>query len=547
MVRRGLPSGLLLSLVFLTVLPLLAHLLFSRLGFNPTDDGFTLAYARRLLEGQVPHRDFIIIRPALSPLIHVPFVLWGGAHTYLASRLFVWFQFAAISWVWVHIILRQTGVAAGWNEKLCLGLVAFVASAHSFPMMAWHTVDALFLFSLGMALCVREATAGKSLGYFLLGAACLCKQSFLFAPVAAIALLGDWRRPRLWWTIAAPAVLYAAWLALTGAFRDGSLQLTARTDILSAGVASYLNPIFALGVVVGFAATWLLAPGPGRGGGADGRPRELLGILLIWGLPVFGLALTLALGRFILVASFGLFGLVVACTTALILREGAPAGGRARSGLLVLACAWCVSLSLGYNNPALAGGQLLTVLVTQAYPSMERRWHGGGVRLPLAAAAAVLAAAFCVTRVDHTYQEPPARYLTRRLDKLLDGGAGLLSNENTYAFLADLRVAETRALALGRTYAIIPDCAGVWVHSKQRNPLCIDWAFGTELSRERLFRRLTQQLEAMRDTNIVIVEKVEPFALKYGLLPPREVAPVVRFVREHLSRVGETRLFELYR
>jgi hypothetical protein len=40
-----------------------AHLLYSSLGLNPTDDGFTLAYARRILDGQIPHRDFVIIRP----------------------------------------------------------------------------------------------------------------------------------------------------------------------------------------------------------------------------------------------------------------------------------------------------------------------------------------------------------------------------------------------------------------------------------------------------------------------------------------------------
>src|SRR3954470_20794631 len=86
-----------ISIAFLLIVPTVAHLLFSWRGFAPVDDGFTLAYSRRILEGQVPHRDFIIIRPFVSPLIHTPFVLLGGDYTYWASRFFVWFQFACIS------------------------------------------------------------------------------------------------------------------------------------------------------------------------------------------------------------------------------------------------------------------------------------------------------------------------------------------------------------------------------------------------------------------------------------------------------------------
>ncbi len=63
------------------IVPTLAHLLFSWMGFSPIDDGFTLAYGRRILEAEVPHRDFII-RPFISPLIHVPCVLFGGDYTY---------------------------------------------------------------------------------------------------------------------------------------------------------------------------------------------------------------------------------------------------------------------------------------------------------------------------------------------------------------------------------------------------------------------------------------------------------------------------------
>ena len=86
------------GVAFVLLASTLSHLLFSQLGFNPTDDGFILAGSRRILDGQVPHRDFISIRTAGSHFIHAPFVLFGGDYVFWISRYFVWFQFACIAW-----------------------------------------------------------------------------------------------------------------------------------------------------------------------------------------------------------------------------------------------------------------------------------------------------------------------------------------------------------------------------------------------------------------------------------------------------------------
>src|SRR5947209_19372978 len=99
-------SQLFVALLFLVLVPLCAHFLFSWMGFTPTDEGFTLAHSRRILDGEVPHRDFIIIRPFFSPLMHVPEVWFGGACTLWVSRFIVWFQLAALSAAWVAVSTR---------------------------------------------------------------------------------------------------------------------------------------------------------------------------------------------------------------------------------------------------------------------------------------------------------------------------------------------------------------------------------------------------------------------------------------------------------
>lgn len=244
--------GFLVTLAFLLIVPAAAHLTYSWMGFAPIDQGFTLAYSRRIIEGQIPHLDFIIIRPFISPLIHTPFVLFGGDYTYWISGFFVWFQFACISWAWVSAINHAFNQPFNNPTKVFVGLVGFAASVNSFPIMAWHTTDGLFLSSIGVWLLVTQRRTGnRFLGYLLVAAAYLTKQSFLFMAPLTLLILGEWRQIRYWAAIAAPGVAYCAYLLATGAFSQALIQLTVQKDFVSVGVISYLNYAVVLGVLAG--------------------------------------------------------------------------------------------------------------------------------------------------------------------------------------------------------------------------------------------------------------------------------------------------------
>ncbi|MGB2962025.1 MAG: hypothetical protein WBC52_06380, partial [Candidatus Omnitrophota bacterium] len=192
-----------ICILFLVLVTAIAHFLFSWRGFNPTDDGFILASSRRILEGQVPHLDFISIRPVGSALLHMPFVFLDGDYTFWISRFFVWFQFACIAWVWTIIISKVLKISFNAVEKVIFALIAFAFSSHTFPIMAWYTIDGLFLLSIGLGLCLRRSQDSKLTGYTLIGMAYLCKQSFL-PMIFVIVILGDWRRIRFWLAMAMP-------------------------------------------------------------------------------------------------------------------------------------------------------------------------------------------------------------------------------------------------------------------------------------------------------------------------------------------------------
>jgi hypothetical protein len=515
------------------------------MGFTPTDDGFTLAYSRRILEGQVPHRDFIIIRPFVSPLIHTPFVLFGGDYTFWVSRFFVWFQFACISWAWVCVVDRVFDNPFNNATKLFVGLVSFAASAHYFVLTAWHTIDGVFLASIGVWVLVRREHKGwKVLGYLLIAIAYLCKQSFLFMAPFSVLLLGDWREKKYWITIALPAAAYCAFLLITGSFPEAVLQLTSQTGIVSAGVGSYLNYGILLGILAGFCSMFLLATNAAPLLRTSRVPRYAGASLLI-AIPASLIAFGLYRGSLAAV-SFGVVGMMLGVVLYHVSRRTTLGTDKVSIALLALLLAWSASLSVGYNFPALLMGPLFTILVAFVYSERESL-NPRFLQTALIVVGVAVLLSFGVSRPYYIYREQPSGELTESLDGVLPGGKLIYTNPNTYEFLVDLNNATDVASARNGTYAIIPEVAGYWVQSRQMNPLPIDWPWPVELNSQYLTDRVTGALEAKRGEETVIVQKVEAFTLADGFAPlDEDQYPVAKYVRTHFRKVDETEFFELY-
>src|SRR5919106_1079196 len=453
-------QNLLVSVAFLLVVPALTHLLFSWRGFAPVDDGFTLAYSRRILEGQVPHHDFIIIRPFVSPLIHTPFVLFGGDYTYWASRLFVWFQFACISWAWVCTINRAFDNPFNNTTKLFIALVSFAASVHYFVLTAWHTVDGLFLSSIGLWILLAQKHARwRVIGYLLIASAYLCKQSFLFVAPLTVLLLGDWREKKYWLTIILPAVGYCAYLLATGSISEATLQLTAQSDIVSTGVGSYVNYGTLLGLLAGYCSMFLLS----TNAVSLTRARRLSNYAeasILVAMPAAFIAIGLYRGSLAAV-SFGVFGIVLGIVLYLVWKGIGPGEDKVSVSLLALLLSWSASLSVGYNFPALWLGPLFTTLTAFVYfrrESLNPRF----LWTTLAIAGAAILLGFVVARPYYIYREQPSSELTKSLDDVLPGGRLIYTNPNTHDFLVDLNEATGGVSSRNKKYAIIPDVPGYW-------------------------------------------------------------------------------------
>jgi len=533
-------NDVLAAVLFLVLAPLVAHLLFSWIGFNPTDDGFILAYSRRVLGGQMPHRDFISIRPVGSAVLHAPALLLGGDRAFWLSRGFVWFQFAVIAWVWVGMLAKALAWPLGRAARVVLALVAFVLSAHSFPMMAWHTTDGLFLCSLGLALCLREGRGARMAGCVLVGLACLCKQNFAAMVPVALVATGEWRRVTSWLAAAAPAVAYVCILLLGNALPDAWVQMRSQTGLFRAGVRPYVGAIpFPAGVALGAAIAAALA--------SRAVEARRLGVLALYAAPA-GFIAMVAAGYHFEAPALGLMGVAVGATGWQL--EGGRAALRRLAVPVALLClAWVASVSLGYNSPVLVAGPLGVLLVGYAETVPGGGEDGTLRRLRVLGTVALAVAAVCsgwVLRRERVYLDRPARELTKPLGGVLPGLRGIHTSFATRAALDDLAAVVEQ---IGeRPYAIVPDFPAWWVCSGRPNPLPIDWAQGTELASPRAMARVLESIERQRGTLVVIVQKFDARFLELGLdpLPKTYRFHVAQHVRRRMRKTGETRFFEVY-
>lgn len=530
-------SRALIFLWILVVVPVTAHVLFSSLGFNPTDDGFTLAYTRRLLDGQIPHRDFIIIRPAGSPLLHSPVVLFGGQFMYWISRLIVWLQFAVIAWLWTTMIVHLSALTVPRAVFAGLVTVSFMLSAHTFPIMAWHTIDGLMFVSLGFVLRIFASRRWHFLAYVLVGTSYVCKQSFLLTPLLTLLAFSDWRRMRYWVAIAMPGMLYICYLLVNQALEAGWQQLNSQTGILHAGLISYLTPETLIGILVGYLCVRLTHIHPDRL-----RRRILLLVTVV----IMAGAVTSTIGYY--PAAFYLFGMTLGFMIHAWLERSQPSAF-VRPLQLLLITAWSVSLSVGYNSPILMSGPMVVLWLTFIYERSQPRWNGWANNLAAAITVICLTVVFVIARTQFIYREQASTYLNAELDAVLPGGAWIRTNPYTYAWLSDLHKAVKWASDQHLTYAIVPDVPGWWAKSSQPNPLPIDWIQTTELNQPALTARVIDSLESLRAEGVIILQNVNAHYLAQGFLPleTSDQHEIVDYIKDNLTPIAQTEYFTLYR
>jgi len=525
------------GILFVVASSLMLHTLFSRFGFNPTDDGLFLACTARILQGQIPHRDFIFIFPTGSCYLYVPFLLLSGNYVIWITRWFAWFEFAVVAWLWTDIASVKLGAFQNVLEKYAVASMALMLSVHTFVIGVFYTVDALFFATMGIWLiCAQSRLRMRLLGLLLLGASPLFKQSFVALLPLCFLLLSGWKEWRKWLLTLLPAVVYFVFLFLEGGLQQGIAQLTTYNGIFftnaisTSAVGKYVSGELALVFWTALSITLILLVQRYR------FVRQLIY------LPVMFVIQSLSTGQMAYLVDSAVlvgiaFGLSVFCASTKEAGSGRYAG-------LASAVAWVVTWSNGYGYPALAAGPLVAMI----FGRINKTRFSSVRRVFLVGLVLFTAFSFSYARMNIIYRDLPATQLTCDLGPLLRGGNLILTNPNMCSFLSDLHAAEVIAAQTGKPYAVLYDLPAVWIISSQRNPLPDDWVFLDQVygSSAATSGRTVDALRNQHGQIVVIVQKVLTDQIAYRFLPYAPPSDALDFVHQNYTQFAETQFFTLY-
>ncbi len=219
-------------------------------GFNPTDEGVVLAQSWRIVNGQIPHKDFISIRPALSGYLHSINLYIPGALV-PNSRWFVVIQFYIIAVVLSSFVCseieRNTSVPIKGVNYFSFLIVSFVITVFNFIVYPWTTIDAVFWSVLSIPFIFNKSFWKISLGLFFLACATLSRQTFALLYVMANIFFLIQYRNKLKKLVAViifgalPFIFYFAVLISNNAIGDFIAQMTGRSEFFETAIIQYVK------------------------------------------------------------------------------------------------------------------------------------------------------------------------------------------------------------------------------------------------------------------------------------------------------------------
>lgn len=483
-------------------------------GFNPSDDGVILAQSYRLLQGEIPHLDFISIRPVGSAILHLPAFFFPGALE-MTARWFVLIQYLVYSLIWAWIFYRLLPAA---HQKpailIFLSVVAYLLNQNHYNLFPWTTIDALFLFSLALLFYTYK----RFVPALLLAAwAALCRQTFM-VPFGLLGLAIAWPliRQRRWFPLllamgaaALPFMLYLLVLIRFGAVTDWLSQMTGRTELWETGFLRFWNAFWD----GPFIFLWLLILALTLYERMV-MDKSLRGTESVFGVLLFIISMLVpALPAHLFIWSFALFWM----GWLLLIRTwvAASPSSLSKPAAWVLLLAWTSAISLGDNAPVFATGLLAIAGFALVFSTPDIR-----IRPYLIYAALLPLTVWSLyAQKNNNYRDRRATELTHTAGEVFSGLGSIRTNARTYAYLNEVRRIYHDLDKPAGQFAVLPNGALLYPLLDSPNPMPLDWMQGAEfVGQEKQVEERLLELKSQQEMYF-LVEKINSKWMSDSLIP----------------------------
>ena len=537
-----------LDIAFIFGLSLCCHFLFSKYGFNPTDEGFVLSSSNRILHGQIPHIDFSSLRPLGYAYLHIPELLISKRYMFLVSRYIFWLEQVLIAFLWVRLVQQYLGVFQNAVFQYILMFTCLVFNVHYFPVAVLHTIDGLLFAVAGLFFLQKKSVILNLIGALFFGFSVICKQGFIvMIPVAFILF---WNKRITLLLSFLPVLVYVILLYMKGGATDLKMQLTGHTEIVDIGFKSYFfNLYFWLGVT-----TVIIV-------------RRFKFFHIYWFFQLLLLCFLLVRFHYHGKVLFFYSGLLTAEIMIALINIKIPlysmepdkvyfeneemsgtyhyaiySGKILRLATSTLAIMWCVSISIGYNTPALfLGGYWAFAALVFNMTTDAKSMHPSNYIVLI-----LIASIFIYVRLHFIYRDGVSSKLTYQLGELVKGASGIYTNKNTYDLIAE--IAKIKKQQADKAI-FLPDFTALQITTSHLSKIKTEWPNKTEIPNEQILNKVASAIDFNDTSTYYYIAKYQTAQLADTLIPLVNNGldyRIIRYVKEHTSKQGETRFFEIY-
>ncbi len=236
-----------LKISLLFILPIFYTITIGRYGLEDSDSGFILGMGWRILNGEMPYKDFFYIRPPLSPYLSA-FYLW------LTPKYGQIFLLRLINnyQLLLQVFLTLTILKKNYNfKKLKIDIYIFTILCYFITLMGtlyfqWHTTDGILFAVLGCFLITHFEN--KNIFYFIAGlffcASMLTKQNFIVIPFLGIFFVflqkSIWKSLLVIFGIISGLIFFYIYLFYNNLFADYLMLTSGATSIKDLFIAGFI-------------------------------------------------------------------------------------------------------------------------------------------------------------------------------------------------------------------------------------------------------------------------------------------------------------------